>query len=185
MIEIVGTIKDIKQTFPERKTVLTIEVETAPAKVEELKDKLLSIVLKPYRKKRTLNANDYYWVLCTKIAEVQKVSKTEMHNILLAEYGAEKVTDGAFEWAVKSPTFDWTKSTTEHYRPSGRTVKTDSGELPLYWVIRGSHTYDTEEMSRLIDGTVYEAKERGIETLTPDEIAKIKAAWKGYEGGKN
>lgn len=184
-METTARIQKIERSFPERKTVLTIEVETAPAKLEELKDKLLSIVLKPYRKKRTLNANDYYWVLCTKIAQARKISKTEMHNLLLSEYGAEKVTDGAFEWAVKSPTFDWTKSTTEHYRPSGRTVKTDSGELPLYWVIRGSHTYDTEEMARLIDGAVYEAKEHGIETLTPDEIAKMKAAWKGYEGSKN
>lgn len=180
-----GKLIDIKQSFQSRTTVLTIEVETAPAKVEELKDKILSIVLKPYRKKRTLNANDYYWVLCTKIAEKRHVSKTEMHNILLAEYGAEQVTDGAFEWALKSPTFDWTKSITEHYRPSGRTVSTDSGELPLYWVIRGSHTYDTEEMSRLIDGTVYEAKEHGIETASPDEIERIKATWRAYEQCKN
>ena len=177
-METQGKLIDVKQSFPSRATVLTIEVETEPAKAEELKDKILSIVLKPYRKKRTLSANDYYWVLCTKIAEKRHVSKTEMHNILLSEYGAEQVTDGAFEWALKSPSFDWTKCVTAHYRPSGRTVATDSGELPLYWVIRGSHTYDTEEMSRLIDGTVYEAKEHGIETLTPEEIERMKAAWK-------
>lgn len=35
-------------------------------------------------------------------------------------------------------------------------------------VMRGSHTYDTDEMAKLIDGTVYEAKELGIETMTPE-----------------
>ena len=59
-METKGKLIDIKQSFQSRTTVLTIEVEAVPAKVEELKDKILSIVLKPYRKKRTLNANDYY-----------------------------------------------------------------------------------------------------------------------------
>lgn len=184
-MEAKGKILDIKRSFPDRKALITVQLETDPADVEELKGQELTVIMKKYRKKRTLNANDYYWVLCTKIAEKRHVSKTEMHNILLAEYGAEQVTDGAFEWSLKSPTFDWTKSITEHYRPSGRTVSTDSGELPLYWVIRGSHTYDTEEMSRLIDGTVYEAKEHGIETASPDEIERIKAAWRAYEQCKN
>lgn len=184
-MEAKGKILDIKRSFPDRKTLITVQLETDPADVEELKGQELTVIMKKYRKKRTLNANDYYWVLCTKIAEKRHVSKTEMHNILLSEYGAEQVIDGAFEWALKSPTFDWTKSVTEHYRPSGRTVSTDSGELPLYWVIRGSHTYDTEEMSRLIDGTVYEAKEHGIETASPDEIERIKAAWRAYEQCKN
>lgn len=44
--------------------------------------------------------------------------------------------------------------------------------------MRGSHTYDTKEMSRLIDGTVEEAKELGIETLTPDQVERMKQAWK-------
>ena len=33
-------------------------------------------------------------------------------------------------------------------------------------------------MSRLIDGTVFEAKELGIETLTPDELMRLKEQWK-------
>ena len=33
-------------------------------------------------------------------------------------------------------------------------------------------------MSVLIDGTVQEAKDMGIETLTPRELEKMKEAWK-------
>ena len=129
-----------------------------------------------------MNANAYYWLLCGKLAEAHNLSRTEMHNRLLAEYGTENAIDGIPEWAAKSKSFDWTKAEGAHYRPSGYVVHTkDGAELPIYWVIRGSHTYDTGEMSRLIDGVVYEAKEAGIETLTPDELAKMKAAWKGQK----
>ena len=40
-----------------------------------------------YRKKRSLDANAYYWVLVTKMAEALKVSKPFMHNHLLRKYG--------------------------------------------------------------------------------------------------
>ena len=44
--------------------------------------------------------------------------------------------------------------------------------------MRGSHTYDSKEMSRLIDGTVSEAKELGIETMPLDEL-KAKTTFSG------
>ena len=36
---------------------------------------------------------------------------------------------------------------------------------------------DTKEMSMLIDFTVQEAKQQGIETLPPNEIERIKQLW--------
>ncbi len=90
--------------------------------------------------------------------------------------------DGALEWSVKDKKFDWTRSTECHYRPSGYSVPTEDGtRLPIYWVIRGSHTYDTAEMAKLISGTVYEAKEHGIETMTPNELARMMASWKARQ----
>mgnify|MGYP002522713106 CR=1 FL=1 len=41
----------------------------------------------------------------------------------------------------------------------------------------GSSHYDTKEMSDFIDGIVSEAEELGIETETPDELARLKAVW--------
>lgn len=46
-----------------------------------------------------------------------------------------------------------------------------------YLVIKGSSDYDTAEMASFIDGIVSEAKELGIETLTPDELERMKQAW--------
>ena len=43
--------------------------------------------------------------------------------------------------------------------------------------MRGSHTYNTDEMSKLIDGAVSEAKDLDIETLTPNQIREMKERW--------
>ena len=50
-------------------------------------------------------------------------------------------------------------------------------EFTHYAVIRGSHTYNTKEMSILIDGTVDEAKGLGIETIPPDELKLMLSKW--------
>ena len=52
-------------------------------------------------------------------------------------------------------------------------------EEGAYWyrLYRGTHTYDSKEMAMLIDGTIEECKEQGIETMTPNELERLK----GYE----
>ena len=44
-------------------------------------------------------------------------------------------------------------------------------------MLRGSSTYNTEEMSKLIDGLVSECKEQGIETLPPEELERMMQAY--------
>ena len=41
----------------------------------------------------------------------------------------------------------------------------------------GSSTYDTREMSVLIDGVVSECKELDIETISPTELREMKERW--------
>ena len=136
-----GTIRSIQQEFPSRKTLVTLEVGKSPADVEKLKDKVLTVLFKPFRSDRTKEANAYYWELCSQIAAARKISKTEEHNRLLSEYGQESYTDGMLDWVVKA------------------------------------EDYNTEEMAQLIDGACYEAKVHGIDPATPDERAKMMAAW--------
>ena len=47
-----------------------------------------------------------------------------------------------------------------------------------YRIFKGSSEYDTKEMSLLIDGIVQEAKNLGIETMTPAEVERLKGMWK-------
>jgi hypothetical protein len=45
----------------------------------------------------------------------------------------------------------------------------------------GSSTYDTAQMSRLIDNIVQDCKAVGIQVMTPDEIADLMSKWSEYE----
>ena len=44
-------------------------------------------------------------------------------------------------------------------------------------MLAGSSTYDKKEMSELINGLVTECKELGIETLPPEELARMMAEY--------
>jgi hypothetical protein len=55
----------------------------------------------------------------------------------------------------------------------------------FYRIYRGTHTYNTEEMAKLIKGTVEECKAQDIETATPEEIAHMQALWEQKYGKHN
>ena len=42
-----------------------------------------------------------------------------------------------------------------------------------YYAIKGSSEYDSSEMAKFIDGIVQDCQTLGIETMTPEEIAKL------------
>lgn len=157
------------------KWLISFEVDEEPAIFDKLKDKDLNIEIKQFREKRSLNANSYFHLMVDKIAAVLRSTHTEIHNWLISEYGQ---IDEQINNIILDDEIEWRKIETIHLRPTTATRVMDNGKLyRVYWVMRGSHTYDTAEMSRLIDGTVEQAKDIGIETLTPDEIERMKSAW--------
>lgn len=157
-----------------RKWVLMLEVDEDKI-YDTCKDDELEISIKKHRLKRSLNANAYFHVLCGKIAEKQNLSHTMVHNMMIADYGQ---MDDDIKNIIMDADIPWEKITTIHLRPTSATRTMDNGKLyRVYIVMRGSHTYDTKEMSRLIDGTVQEAKELGIETLPPAELERMMSVW--------
>jgi hypothetical protein len=58
--------------------------------------------LKEHKEKRTLTQNAYYWVLIDKVAGAARISKPELHNRLLRQYGVLERVDG-FPLAVFLP----------------------------------------------------------------------------------
>ena len=53
-------------------------------------------------------------------------------------------------------------------------------EFNCYLVYKQTHDMDTKEMARLIDGAIEAAKELGIETDTPEQLARYKEEWSRY-----
>ena len=162
--------------YVKKKWLITLELDEAPVVFDKTKEKPLNIEIKEYRQKRSINANNYFHTLVDKIAEAQGVSHSEIHNQLIAEYGC---VDEGIKNLILDDEIPWNQLENIHLRPTTATKVMDNGKLyRVYIVMRGSHTYDTREMSRLIDGTVNEAKELGIETLTPDELRRMVEVWK-------
>lgn len=169
-----GKIKDIARNMA-GETVLTLKIDVGAELVEELQGADLDIDISKHRKKRSLNANAYYHLLCGKMAKRLGTSMTEVCNQMISDYGEMDKDMGAI---ILRDDINWKKIEGLHLRPTGRTqTMADGKNYACYWVMRGSHTYNTKEMAHLIDGVISECKELGIETLTPAQLATLINAW--------
>ena len=65
-----------------------------------------------------------------------------------------------------------------HLKPTSQVKEGKGGVMyRTYMMLKGSSEYDTKEMSRLIDGLASECKEMGIETMPPEELERMMAAY--------
>ena len=166
----------IRSTVPGEQTVTfkTNDVLELDKVIAKYHGKPLQVEFKPQYPKRSLNANNYHYALCGKIAAVLGSTAEEVHSFLMADYGTPLTDDEGV------PKFSLMRETNGIYcKPTGHTEMRKGKEYMWYLLIKPSHLYNTQEMARLIDGTVYEAKELGIETMTPEEIERMKSSWKG------
>lgn len=179
-----GTLIDVSRDWKTGKMRLTFEFDSdVSAAIDKIKDKLLRITVKLWRDKRSLDANSYYWVLLSRLAEAVGISKPRAHNLMLRKYGQNLVIDSQIAFLVIPDTEEAEETALEaesfHIRPTSQVKQGKDGKMyRTYTVLAGSSTYDTKEMSELINGLVSECKEQGIETLTPDELARM---MKDYE----
>lgn len=174
-----GILKDIARNWETGKFLLTFEMEQdITGQLEDIRGKLLNIVAKQYRKKRSLDANAYYWQLLTKLSEASGISKNRAHNLMLRRYGQLEEMDGHLIYVVV-PDDDKgadrsLEAETYHIKPTTEVkISSDGTPFRTYIMLRGSSTYDTDEMSKLINGLVSECQEMGIETLPPQELERM------------
>lgn len=132
----------------------------------------------PHKEKRSLTANSYYWSLITELSGVMRTSKEECHDLMLRRYGQYlKDKDGnivCVAVAVGVTGFDGHYEYVDKFRGLNR-----------YKVIKGSHLYDSNEFSRLLDGLISECKELGIETLPPHEIKRLRGYAEAHKGNRD
>jgi len=150
---------------------ITLEVDEQPTIYDELKEQELSIELKKYRKKRSLDSNAYQWALCSKIAEKLGTSKEEVQDLMIQRYSDfDKDEDGYITITMldRIPV----SKLGGHWKLIGH-----NGKFNSYMRLVGSSEMDSAQMARLLDGVISEAKELGITTETQDEIERMKALW--------
>lgn len=149
--------------------VISFAIDDDMAEVEKLektKGKALVIETKRYSEKRSLNANAYFWKLCDKIATVLRTDKDAVYMLQLSKYGVfvdiQSIPEGM---QIIRDKFRYVEEFNDGF-----------GNILARCYFGSSH-YTRAEMARLIDGTVQDAKDLGIDTMTPDEINRLIEAW--------
>ena len=148
--------------------------------IQTFSGKEIDVKLKQHREKRSLDANAYYWCLLTKLARIHGWSNAEAHNRMLRDYGQYEQVEGQLI-AVPLPDTDQTErevlSKMEYHLALSPKVTIMKGETKrVYLLLRGSSTYNAEEMARLISGLIEECRYSGIpdsEIMTPFEKRKL------------
>ena len=184
-MKVKGTISPFQAEWTTGKVIMPVVLDSPPGEdLQKLQmdGKSVIVEIQRFREHRSLDANAYYWQLLTKVAEKLHVSKPFCHNTMLRRYGQiEMIGDKPVYLYIRESDQSEelvNEAETYHLAPTSQVrIGNDGIEYRTYKMIRGSHTYNTEEMSHLIDGIVSEAKELGIETLPPDEIERMMRTW--------
>lgn len=166
------------------KDVIFINVDLSEKQekyLTSMAEKDVDVKLTTRKRRRSLDANAYYWVLVSKLAEALETSKPFMHNLLLRKYGQLDTFDGQIATFILPDTEAAAQKAYEletvHLKPSDE-VNEESGTMYRTWyLMKGSHEYNTREMSVLINGTVEDARSLGIETMPTDELERLISMW--------
>lgn len=156
-----------------RKQRITIEIDTDFREgFDALKGSDVEVSVKKWRKKRSNDANAYFHVLVTAIAEARGVSNDEIKQMLVVDYGTlARDEDNQIIGFKLPPGVD--VSRIYPYTKLFKQVEENGKLFNCYLVYKRSSEMDTKEMARLIDGAIHEARELGIDTDTPEERARF------------
>ena len=129
--------------------------------------------VKERRERRSLSQNSYYWVLITKLSAVLTQRNAVTHNLMLRDYGQIEVMNGRAVNVIIPDSEDADKKAlqaeTFHIKPTSQVIN----GFRNYVLLRGSSTYNSDEMSKLLNGLITECQSVGIETLPPDELKRM------------
>lgn len=143
---------------------------------DSLRDTEVDVQIKKYREKRSKSANAYFHVLVNKIAGETGESDEAVKTRLVIDYGVVAKDEDGCTIGFKLPAtvdvsriYPYTRFFDQRHE--------NGKDFNCYLVLKSTHEMDSKEMARLIDGTIEEAKELGIETDTPETLARYKEEW--------
>lgn len=174
-MELVGKIVAVDLDYLNHRPKITIELTSqrpiATQEFAELQEKeRIRIGLEEDCDKRSRNANNALWKLCSKIADKLGSSKDEVYFEQLKKYGQSFLVPLTPDTNPKGY-FKYYE-----FREKGQL----SGK-PCDWyvVYKGSSEYTTKEMSILLQGTNDDCREIGLETIEDYKIKELLESWEG------
>lgn len=180
MHELSGVISNIAISYATGKPLLTLEVEEDKSTLLNLYEELraserLTIKIGKFKRKRSLDANAYAWVLISRLAERLNIPKTEVYRSAIKEIGGNSDTVCIQDKAVASLRDGWERNGIGWMTETMPSKLEGCTNVILYY---GSSTYDSSQMSRLINIIVEECRQLGIETRSQEEIDSLLKNWR-------
>ena len=132
-------------------------------------DTPLNVSIAPAKKGVGLSANNYAWVLISKIAQAITSTKEEVYKTLIRDYGVcgvETVPKDIFSNIVS----EWQSNGLGYIVEE---LYSDDNVVTAYFY-KGIHGYNSYEMNRFLEGVIYEATLLDIEIRTPEELKKTR-----------
>ena len=173
-----GIINDISIDFNTRKPKISLLLDTNELSiVEELKNEnKLNIELKKYRKPRSLDANKYFWKLLQEVCDYKDIYTIEEYKRRVKELGIFKQFK-IMTQDVKTFEKIWTDRGIAWFCEIVDTTYIGDTEFKIINAYYGSSSYNSKQMSRLIDNLVQDCKAVGIETKPQAEIDSLLKQW--------
>lgn len=172
-----GVLKDL--SFSRNgENVLTITTRESCRKIwEALGEQEVTFTIKKRATPRSLNANNYAWSLIEQLAVAMKTDKDAVYEEMLRRYGTGEsyVDEAGNECKVLFSLQEGVPPAlvARHYAETG--IGYVNGKKFIHYrAIKGTSEYSTKEMSVFLDGIISECREVGIETDTPEQIARYK-----------
>lgn len=179
-MKVQGRLNNIVVDWKDHMPIVSFKVDAKAADIEKYSGKDLDIEFKQHREKRSLNANAYFHVLVDKIAHAVGRSIQYVKNDLITHYGQPMYIED--EQVIIKSNLPPEVMSEQEILHAGLVRVGIEPKTWFYRIYRGSSTYNTAEMSQLIDATVSQAQELGIETMTPDQIKKMMATYEERYG---
>ena len=143
-----------KTAFKDLYKTLAIQLERQG---QDFKEKEVTVEIKEYKKPRTNQQNALMWEMIDKLAKEHRTTSEEIYDKALKDYGViSKEPAGILK---NGEHHDRMLKQFEHYVIR----EGQNPNLDYVYMVFGSSTYDTKEMTVLIDGIISDCKEAGID----------------------
>lgn len=135
----------------------------------------VTLKIAKYRKKKSLDANAYCWVLIKELAKKLQITYPDCYRQLIREGGEYELfplKDEAVETWIdnwQSRGLGWVSEVVGKSKFDGYT------NVRSYY---GISVYDTKQMARFIDVVIDACKEHGVPTVSAAEIERYKNEWR-------
>lgn len=163
-----NTLDFRKEDLPQAIAWLAKLIET----LDESKE--YTIEVKEKKKKRSLDANAYFWALTDELAKKLNKPKTDIYREYIKEIGGVSDTLCMLNKAVDKFCERWASIGIGYQTDTMKSKLEGCTNVIAYY---GSSTYDTAQMSRLIDMAVQDCKQFGIPTYDREELDRLVQEW--------